>query len=36
VVPSLLFEDVSLKRPGGESPKLPVTSPPWARGPRDR
>lgn len=36
VVPSLLFEDVSLKRSSGESPKLPVTSPPWAGGPRDR
>jgi hypothetical protein len=32
-VPALLFEDVSLRPPGGEAPKLPVLSPPWAAGP---
>ncbi len=30
IVPSLLFEDVSLREPRGETPKLPVLSPPWA------
>jgi len=31
VVPSILLEDVSLTRPSGEAPKLPVASPPWVR-----
>ncbi len=30
VVPSVLFEDVSLRGPRGEMPRLPVLSPPWA------
>jgi hypothetical protein len=29
VMPSLLFEDVTLRPEGGEAPKLPVLSPPW-------
>jgi hypothetical protein len=29
VVPSLLFEDATLRPEGGEAPKLPVLSPPW-------
>ncbi len=29
VVPSILFEDVSLRRPGREAPRLPLTDPPW-------
>jgi len=31
VVPSLLLEDVSITRPSGEAPRLPVASPPWVR-----
>lgn len=30
-VPSLLFEDITLRPEVGEAPKLPVLSPPWAR-----
>ncbi len=30
VVPSLLFEDVTVKGPTGDRPKPPLSSPPWA------
>ena len=30
VMPSLLFEDVTVKGPNGDLPKPPLSSPPWA------
>jgi len=30
VMPSLLFEDVTVKGPSGDLPKPPLSSPPWA------
>src|SRR5256886_11861184 len=30
VVPSLLFEDVTVKGPNGDLPKPPLSGPPWA------
>ena len=33
VVPSVLFEDVSLQRPRGTVPAVPLVSPPWASQP---
>ena len=34
VMPSLLFEDVTVKGPSGDLPKPPLSSPPWAGAPR--
>jgi hypothetical protein len=30
VVPSILFEDVTVRAPSGDVPKPPLSRPPWA------